>query len=305
MKCLVAGYGSIGARHAAILRELGCDVAVVSSRAVDYAPLFHDIDAALDAHRPDYVVVANDTAGHHGMVRRLARKGFSGTVLVEKPLFEAEKEMPEHGFKNLFVGYNLRFHPLLQSLRGRLGRERLVAASVYVGQYLPDWRPGTDYTKSYSASAETGGGVLRDLSHELDFSAWLFGEWTALAAIGGKFSDLAITSDDCFTLLTKTAKCPMVTIQMNYLDRIAKRELIVNTAVNTYHLDLLGGRMAWRGGEEKVAVERNHTYRRMHEAVVSGDHSTLCTLGEGMAVVKAITAAERAAKSGAWIENRN
>ena len=46
---------------------------------------------------------------------------------------------------------------------------------VYAGQCLPTWRPESDYKNTYSAKSEKGGGVLRDLSHEIDLCLSLVG----------------------------------------------------------------------------------------------------------------------------------
>ena len=37
-----------------------------------------------------------------------------------------------------------------------------------VGQYLPNWRADKNYSKSVSAKKDLGGGVLLELSHELE-----------------------------------------------------------------------------------------------------------------------------------------
>ena len=39
--------------------------------------------------------------------------------------------------------------------------------------FLPDWRKNIAYSKSYSSIKKQGGGVLLDLSHELDYATYL------------------------------------------------------------------------------------------------------------------------------------
>ena len=128
----------------------------------------------------------------------LAAAGYAGRVLVEKPLFGRSLSVPLNSFQSLSVAYNLRFHPLIQRLQDLLVGETVISVQAYVGQYLPDWRPDTDYRYSYSAKVAEGGGALRDLSHELDYLGWLFGAWSAVTAFGGHLSLLEIDSDDLF-----------------------------------------------------------------------------------------------------------
>ena len=56
------GYGSIGARHARILGELGCNAAVVSQRAVSFPRIFKDIARALNKlkHERGFSVVVSE-----------------------------------------------------------------------------------------------------------------------------------------------------------------------------------------------------------------------------------------------------
>src|SRR5215472_1264696 len=126
---LVVGLGSIGERHARLLSELGHDVAVVSRRGLgDKRRSYPMLGDALAAERPDYVVVANETAEHHATLMALASAGFAGRVLVEKPLFDRLAPLPEHRFRASFVGYNLRFHPVLQELGRVLEGEHPISA---------------------------------------------------------------------------------------------------------------------------------------------------------------------------------
>lgn len=301
MKALVVGYGSIGKRHARILGELGCEVALVSRRHLAECQLFATIEEALDCFAPQYVVVANETSCHYQAVSALAAAGFSGDVLVEKPLFHRLTEPPDNRFQGRFVAYNLRFHPLLQKLQEILEKETVLSVQAYVGQYLPSWRPERDYRQGYSADREAGGGVLRDLSHELDFLNWILGGWQRLTALGGHLSPLEITSDDVFALLMETRCCPVVTLQMNYLDRGTQRKLTINTAQKTINVDLVAGVLEVDGIREEIKAERDLTYREMHRGVLRGVSGNLCTFAEGMDVLDMIAAAEEAMHSGKWV----
>lgn len=301
MNVLVVGHGSIGSRHARILSELKCNVSIVSSREIAGWRRYDNLDAALDAVSPEYVVIANRTSEHFPAVERLAQLGFAGLVLVEKPLFHAPLQIPRHGFEHLFVAYNLRFHPIVQKLRSLIRSETIVAATILAGQYLPQWRPGTDYRSGYSASREAGGGVLRDLSHELDYTLWLLGDWRAVSALGGHLSSLEIDSDDVFSLLLVTERCPVVNIQVNYLDRPARREVNIVTDNHTFNADLVRGVLEIDGQSEQFHVERDESYRLQHQAVMSRERDSLCSVSEGMAVLGLIDAAERAAGRKEWV----
>lgn len=302
MKALVIGYGSIGARHARLLAELGYRTAVVSEREVNFPATYSGLAEALVVEQPDYVVIANATNQHHGTLLILAQLGYTGTVLVEKPIFNHPLVVQPHTFKNVFVAYNLRFHPIIQRLKTLLEGERMLSVQAYVGQYLPDWRPTSDYRASYSASTEKGGGALRDLSHELDYLTWMLAGWERVSALGGHLSSLEITSDDVFALMLVTPACPIVTLQMNYLDRLARRFILINTSEHTFEADLIKGTITIDRDVESFITERDDTYRAMHEAILSGSTDNLCSLDEGLGILRLIKAAELSAKRGEWIE---
>jgi predicted dehydrogenase len=299
---LVIGYGSIGARHARLLAELGQTVAVVSRRALDLSRRYGDLAEALAAERPGYVVVANATAEHGDSLRRLADLGYRGRVLVEKPLFAQAGTVPAHRFAGAWVGYNLRFHPLVQALRARLTGETVVAAQFTVGQHLAQWRPGRDYATTYSASAAAGGGALRDLSHELDLAAWLLGRPRRLTALGGRLGDLEMDADDAWGLLAVHDGCPLVAIQVNCLERAPRRDIHLTTLRHSLRADLISGRLAVDGVVEEVPCGRDDTYRAMHQAALDGQEDILCGLDDGGTVMTMIDAAETAAREGRWID---
>ena len=295
MKALVIGYGSIGSRHASVLKSMGVETAVLSSRGIDFTPRFASAEEALDSFRPGYAVIANRTHEHLRTMQHLKALGFHGDVMVEKPLFSSPADFDGAAFRNIFVGYNLRFHPLLQKLKKSLAGEKILTAQAYVGRYLPFWRPETDYRASYSAFQQEGGGVLRDLSHEIDYLSWMLGPLEVAGAVGGHFSGLQIQSDDAYGLLMRAQRCPLVTLQMNYLDRVSRREIVLNTETHSYKADLVSGKLWTDDAAEDFQVERNATYRSEHEAVLSGKFENLCSWKEGVDVLRVIQDAETAA----------
>ena len=300
MQVVVVGGGSIGTRHARLLSDLGCHVSVVSARDVDH-PCYRSLQEAISAVHPEYVVVANRTSDHLSTVMQLETMGYSGTLLVEKPLFHEMTPTIALKRDELYVAYNLRFHPLLVRLCQELASERCLSAQIYVGQYLPTWRPGTDYRECYSAHKLQGGGVLRDLSHELDYVNWLFGGWQGVFAHGGRYSSLEIDSDDIYALLLSTERCPTVSVQLNYLDRVGRREILVNTDSCSIRVDLTKGVFERDGRAEFVDLPRDYTYREQHKAILFAAAKGVCTYTEGLEVLALIDAAERSSKEKRWI----
>ena len=295
MKTIVIGYGSIGSRHVRILSELGCQVSVVSKREVDFNLSYNSLKSALENETPQYIVIANKTSEHYKTLLELIELDFTGVVLIEKPLFSEIKGIPKNNFEQVFVAYNMRFHPLLQKLNDFLTTEKIISVQAYVGQYLPKWRPQQDYRLNYSAKKEEGGGVLRDLSHELDYLNWICGGWKSVTATGGHYSHLEIDSEDVFAIMIKTQNCPIVTVQMNYLDRIGLREFLVNTDQHTVKVDLIRGTFQVDSKIEEIQVERNDTYITQHLSILNRSFKNLCTLEQGMDVMEMIQAIENSA----------
>ena len=300
MNVVVVGAGSIGSRHQRILKQLGHQVSVVSAHSPNAE--FKSLSDALERQSFDYVVIASQTSQHFHDFSTLIRNKFKGRVLIEKPLFEKPYRLKSNLFSLAAVGYNLRFHPAIIWLKDTLPKlGHLSSANFYVGQHLPTWRPDTDYRRSSSAQDSSGGGVLRDLSHELDLAQHLFGDWQRLTAIGGKFSDLKITTDDTFSILISATNCNVVSVHLNYLDQIKQRDITINGNNGTISVDLVGNCAKFNDLEVKFSVSADDSYTAQHLAVIANDSQNICTLGDALKVVDTIEAIEIAAKKQKWV----
>lgn len=301
-RAVVIGYGSIGERHTKILSSLGIPTAVVSRHPIDVEKSYSRIEEAIEMEQPEYIIVANETYLHEQTLNSIQNTKYDKKILVEKPLFASCTEA-SYSFSSLYVGYNLRFHPIIQKLYELLKGAQVIAVHTYVGQYLPTWRPNTDYTKCYSADVTKGGGVIRDLSHELDYLQFLFGSWSEMTAQGGKISNLEIQSDDYFSLLYRTNKGVNVSVEMNYLDRIIQRQMTVHTNQHTYKADFIQQTLQIDHEVIKFTVERDDTYINQHVAIINNELDTLCNLQEGLNTVQMIEMAEKCAKEKVWMKN--
>jgi len=209
-RLLIVGLGSIGMRHVRLVRQLLPDVEIVALRhrasgdfsAYGIERCVTSLDEAM-RFRPQAAVVSSPASCHLDAAMPLAEAGVH--LLIEKPISNATANVARLIEKCrqrgcvLMTGYNLRFMESLQCFRelinaGRIGHPISVRAET--GQYLPSWRPDVDYRQTVSAREELGGGVLLELSHEIDYLRWLFGEVEWVSAIQRRQSALEIDVED-------------------------------------------------------------------------------------------------------------
>ena len=283
---VVVGQGSIGARHARLLSAAGVEVRTVSA----HAPGAHRLvkDAVADG-RPRYAVVATPTGAHAATLIELEKSGFSGSVLIEKPVVAATAELPAlDAFSDVHVGYNMRFHPVVRELRKRLAGETVLAANIFAGSWLPGWRPDRELGATSSARRGDGGGVLRDLSHELDYAGWVFGPLVADAARGGRLGELAIDVEDTVGMLLHAPRCPLVVMHLSYLDHHGARRVRVTTQQRTIEADLARWTLTEGDHVAHFDVDWDATYIAQHRAALDGDTESLCSVPEAVATVDLI-----------------
>jgi len=288
MKALIVGYGSIGKRHARLLAPMVDELAVVSSQKVEEYRSYPWLSDALRDYTPDYVVISNVTSAHATSINALKTMRFKGRVLVEKPLFNHAIEAADSYPFSIHVAYHLRFHKVVGALAHAVKDHKALSAHIYVGQHLSHWRPGRDHKQTYSASKAQGGGVLRDLSHELDLVNYLFGPIEQFHAIGGKTSDVTVDSEDAVGIVMRCKRCPVVSLQMNCLDHVPRREWIVNKPDVSLKADLIHGTFAIDKEVGHIPLDPDEAYRAMHEAVLAGDADKLCSFDDALALVKLI-----------------
>ncbi len=293
MKVLIIGYGSIGKRHDEVLKKLSCDVDIVSKQTIEDRIVYKDLEEMKNLSIYDYFVIASETHKHFSQLNYLESKLSNKIIFCEKPLFEKYQKLNIIN-NRVYIGYVLRFHPLLEKLKSLTKNEKVISINVNCGQYLPTWRVGTDYRDSYSAKKDEGGGVLLDLSHEIDYMQWLCGKMQELKSYRVKISDLEIDSDDMTTFIGKTQNRVLVNLSIDYISKIVHREIVLHTLNATYKLNFISNTLEvkTKQGDEKLynsdTLERNHMFTKMHQAILEKGENA-CTYKEGLEVMRTIS----------------
>ena len=294
-RALLIGYGSIGRRHTEILvHRLNFQVDIVTKQNVEGHQCFKDLSDVADIENYDYYLITSPTNLHYDQLKFLNGKLDNKIIFIEKPLFDVPYYLD---LKNsVFIGYDLRYSFVLNELKKNIDSESVLFIQAYVGQYLPTWRKNIDYRSSYSASKKRGGGVLLDLSHELDYIQFLCGKITDIKSYNDKISNLEIDSDDIFTAVGKTVSGTVVNVTMDYISKQTMRYCIVHLQNRTLYADFIRNFVKVTeidGMTYTVHCETepdNYSYYTIHSEILDPNISEkkVCSYDEALSIVNLI-----------------
>lgn len=292
-KIVIFGYGSIGKRHYKILKKyiLAKNIYIFTSQKLNLLNCFADLEELKNIN-PDYFIISTVTSDHIFKIRFIEKYFNNKIVLIEKPLFRNYiNYKPQNN--SYFINYNLRFSPSLNYLKKYLMKKKYFHAYVKCSSYLPNWRVNTNYKKSYSSSKELGGGVLLDLSHEIDYCYWLFGELKILSAINKKISNLDISSDDYLSVIFKSNKKLFVNLDINFFSRDIERSIVISGNNFSIKADLLNQIIFISdiNKNKRISLKKissDYTYTQTHLSILNNRFDKLCTYEDAMITMKII-----------------
>jgi len=273
LKVLVVGGGSAGTRHMRNLLALGAHVSAYRYRGGPLPGGVETCDTLEEGlHQdPHAVVIANRTDQHLGTAQAVAQ--LSKPFFVEKPLSNSLRGvgalLDTVSRRQLVVeaGFMLRFHPNLRWLKDSLSLDAIGQvryARALVGQYLPDWRPGSDHRAGYSARRAWGGGVIFDLIHELDLVTWLLGAVDDVIAFTLLEPSLGIETEAVAQIGLRMRSGALAQIHLDYIRPFYSRTLEIVGSKGTLMWDYVQGRVfgATDHGEMRLLHEVPHGFER-------------------------------------------
>jgi len=294
---LIIGYGSIGKKkHAYYAKEIGLQP-IVLTQYPDNDKKVKFIKDIKEAENVEYAIIATPTNQHLKNFKDLLKNTNCKNVLIEKPIssdYKQAKEILILAYKNninVKVAYCLRFINAITKLKCLINENyneiRLV--NITAGQYLPDWRPGTDYRKCYSAHKTKGGGVHLDLSHELDYAFYIFGyPLKVLSTIKNKISSLEINSIDYYQTNYKYESFIM-NIQLDYFRKSKRVIEVIGENDNIVYLDFVNSIFRYKNEdiqEEDLFDIPNNYKLQLEDFLINSKKSKLATLEESIKIME-------------------
>ena len=318
----IIGLGSVGRRHARLLRLLNPAVRIRAYRTRKGA-LQEGVEHVVELDRDtffsskfDLVVIANPSSLHLATLQEALRADVARTIVVEKPFCRAdeaaaaERMIQDFPRTRVLPGNTLRFHPAVARLRSTIRDGAMGSAlecHAHFGSYMPGWHPYEDYRSSYAARRDLGGGVLLTSIHEIDLVHHLFGQGRVAAAHVGRLSLKEIDVEDSAHILLTLERCPVANVSLNFFERPADRWLKVVFERGVW---------SWRFGQAAVSVARwvgdrvvesnqdvdasvDAMYRNLWDAVLRGDLDDF-EMASVFSSLKTVAAAAASAEATTW-----
>ncbi len=249
MKVAVIGYGSIGKRHVENLLSISnlkiiiCTKQKIKNPCKKKIVIVNSIRDCLE-EKPDIGIICNNSNLHLTTAIKLAKSGVD--IFIEKPLSNSLKDTKELlkivKKKKIIsqMGCQLRFHKCIKKIKESILKKqigKILSVKVECGSFLPDWHPYEDYSKSYAARKELGGGVVLTCIHEIDYLYWFFGKASEVFSMTGKYSDLKIHADDLSAGIIKFKNNIIAELHLDYFQKPLFRSCKVIGTKGTIYWD--------------------------------------------------------------------
>ena len=238
IKVLIIGQGSIGSKHFKVLKKIKFikDIKIISKIKNKTLPKIELKKNELIDYNPDYIIIANDTYLHYKTLKFLNSIFKNKKILIEKPIFEKKYSLKL--YNKVYVNYNLRVHPLIEKMKKIIDKKSYNYVNMTCFSNVLKWRKNIKFSKSYSSSKKKGGGVAKELSHEIDLMYYLFNVKKNLFKYKKKISNLPGDADDTAVIIAKENNKRLIVISLNYSSQLNYRRIIVSGDNYSLNLDL-------------------------------------------------------------------
>ncbi|OUL43739.1 hypothetical protein B0W81_02370 [Prochlorococcus sp. HOT_208_60] len=284
-KVLIISFGSIGRRHFKVIKKLRPEIEInllrrkishnKSKEEVLANKIFTNIKDAIK-YGADAAIVASPAKFH--IEHSIEILNANIPLFIEKPISDSLKNSLE--FKKLakkknnlvLVGYVLRHSKIINEFK-RLINENHIGEKLYAelkcGSYLPNWRKNIDYRESVSSQSSLGGGVLLELSHEIDYANWLFGPFHKVKSIYTNTQQLRIDVEDIAKIIAINNQNFLLQIHLDFCSNSKERFCKLFGTLGFINLDFMKKSIIIKKNNceksTKIKVEENYDDMYMNQ----------------------------------------
>ena len=299
-KIIIIGSGTISKKHISVIKKQNYKIELNNISSRKFEKYSKSDLKKLAFLKPELIIVCSPSSKHFDHFKKIEENFKNTKVLIEKPIFEKYYNIKKKLRNKYYVGYNLRFHPVIGFLKKFLINKKIFSINVISHSYLPDWRK-IDYKKSVSAVKKLGGGVLLELSHELDYLKWIFKDIKILYSFNKKISKLNINTDDALSLIGKVKKNTLLNLNLNFFSKIINRTIKIDGDNFSLNADLIKNEIMIMNNNNKqfkkfLNFNIKDTYKLQFSEIMDGNFSKICTLQQGLELMKLIEVIKKKSK---------
>ena len=296
---VIFGSGSIGKRHYEVSKNIeNCEVYISSKSALRNIQLrelgykIFNFDKKCDLG-----IIASEASKHLKDFKNNFK--YAEKWIIEKPLFsiysnEIEEVKDILSYKNIFIGYNKRFELGIDELKKYISNQKIVNAHFKCFSNLENWR-NESISRSISLDFYKGGGVINELSHEIDLANYLLG---SIRSIKGKkrkrkYHDSMVEDTAFLKLFHKNGMETKVDISFGCSKEIRKSILFLDKKKVTYNH--ISGILECKLRDsnkllfhKSLREKRNKSFERQIKSILFDNYSYAvpCSLIDGLSYVK-------------------
>ena len=312
IKILICGLGSIGTYYVRLINSKWPNSRISILRTGNgknkkeellAENIFFDEFKARD-WKPDFCIISSPACFH--LEQALFFGKDSIPLLIEKPIgvpFQSKEKWKELELINkkspIYVGYVLRHDPCLKLLKKYVSNHligEIVEADFYSGSWLPNWRKGIDYKETVSARKEYGGGVLLELSHEIDLALWIFGDLKLHSSFINNSKIFEIDVEDQAYLFGTSNDGVNISLRLNFCSNIERRNVLIRGTNGEIICDIKNGFLYYKlsnGEEKKIKMlnSKDIIFKSQLEVFFNKKDNLFndfCNIKDGLAVLKII-----------------
>ena len=124
-----------------------------------------------------------------------------------------------------FINYNLRYHPVLQFIRKYIKIEKFILFNLVALLTCPIGVKSIILNLLVLKKVGRWSKKL-ELSHEIDYLLWIFGNFSTLFSLNKKISNLKMNCDDILLLIGLSKKKTLINLNLNFFFKRGKKRNI-------------------------------------------------------------------------------